>query len=180
MGYPTSIVSWAAVAASGVVLQAEHIRATYTETEAIEAEMGVDPHGTAGSLAERLSIALDDAGNLIGRVAWANCGDSQRRRVRAGYEEFVTQTGGASFETLVAAIVFDQPFYNTPIMFFTLQRLTTSGFFPCFATWNANVTVNSADLVIQFQNGQNTIKDVPYGVHWVAVEQAADGTNLGL
>jgi hypothetical protein len=180
MGYPSSVVSWSSVAASGVVLRAQHLRDPYTELEALEAEMGANPHGTAGSIAERLSMAMDDAGNLIGRVAWANATDGSRRRVRTGYEEFVTQSTGQAIETLVAAIVFDQPFFNTPVMFFTLQRLTTSGFFPCFATWNANVTTNSADLVIQFQTGQNTISGVPYGVHWLAVEQAADSTNLGL
>lgn len=180
MGYPTGVVSWGNVAASGVVLRAEHLREPFLEIEAIEAEVGVDVHGTAGSLAERLSMAMDDLGNLIGRVAWANFADNQRRRWRFGYREFVTVTGGADSETFTNAIPFDPPFFNTPLVFFTMQKLVTTGSFPIHIVPGASVTVNGMDIIIQFRQGIKTISGVPFGVHWAAAEQAGDSTNVGL
>lgn len=180
MGYPSTVVSWSNVAASGVVLRAQHLRDAFTELEAIEAELGADVHGTAGSLAERLSMALDEQGNLIGRVAWANFADNQLRRWRFGYREFVTVTGGADTETFLNAIPFDPPFYNTPIVFLTMHKLAASGTFPIHIVPGASVTVNGMDIVIQFRQGIKTISGVPFGVHWAAAEQAGDSTNLGL
>lgn len=179
MPYPTTLISWAEVAASGVVLVADHLRVPMTEMESVEAELGTEPHGQAGSLAERLAVGFDAAGHLVGRVAFANATDGQRKRMRAGYFEATTQGSGQS-EELVAAITFSPALQNAPLMYFTLRYLSTSTGRPEYVTWGSQVTNVSANVIIQpAASGGLLTPGVPFGVYWLAIESTFDATQLG-
>lgn len=180
MGYPSSVVSWADITATGTVLKSEYLVEIADEAEAIQAELGSTPHGTAGSVAERLSVALAASGELVGRVRLADTDDDGRRRLRAGYFEGVTTSGGAQFEEFVSAITFDQPLQSDPLMFMTLRYLSTSSGRPEFVTWGAQRLSTTVNIYVQPASGSTLATGIPFGVYWCAVEETIDTANVEL
>ena len=82
--YPAAVKSFSAIV-TGTKLEAALLVDAALEIDAIEAELGILPHGTSGSLGDRLNMAISQAGNFRAiRVFEAS--NLQRRRMRAGVE----------------------------------------------------------------------------------------------
>jgi hypothetical protein len=67
----------------GTVLEASLFTDTDGEIDAVEAELGTNIQGTAGSLAERMDMFMDDDGG-VSNVKLVDADDGERRRMRAG------------------------------------------------------------------------------------------------
>jgi hypothetical protein len=176
MGYPSSIVTWDEVATVGRVLRAQDAIEVAAEMEALQSEVGIEPHGSAGSIAERLSCSIDAQGNLVGRVAIADADDNQRKRMRLGYREFVTTVTGQS-EELVAAFTFDRPLKSVPLIFLRVRRLSTAVGVPVMATWGSSVATTHFNVLVQPQNGSSLVVGIPFGLTYLAIESEFDVTD---
>jgi len=85
--YPGAIKSFSAITTS-TVMAASLFTDAAAEIEAIETELGLLPHGNAGSLAERLLNCMDADGGILGHLRQADgATDGLRLRIRAGISE---------------------------------------------------------------------------------------------
>lgn len=81
--YPTAIWSPSAIT-TGTVLAEALLGDAIDEVLAIETELGLVPHGSAGSIAERLLNAMDEDGGILGHLLQADGTNGLRLRIRAG------------------------------------------------------------------------------------------------
>lgn len=85
--YPGAIKSFSAIT-TGTVLTALLFTEAADEIAAIETELGLSPHGLAGSIAERILNFCDGNGGMLGHLKQAEgASDSTRQRIRAGQVE---------------------------------------------------------------------------------------------
>jgi len=116
--YPGAIVSFANVvdddgAGAGTLLEASLCTTTNDELEAIEAELGVEPHGTCGSVAERMMFEFQ----LDGR--FRNMLENWEGMAGAPFPGMCRKIQGDRFQYggFSAALTFQEAFVQTPIVF---------------------------------------------------------------
>ena len=82
--YPTLLRTFSAMTEGSTVLVAALFTDLVEELDAMQTHFGVFPHGTQGSIAERVDKFVDRLGQCYGNVKECRANDDQLRRVRAG------------------------------------------------------------------------------------------------
>lgn len=179
--YPGAIKTFSAITSGATVLEQSLFDDAIAEIEAIEAELGINCHGSMGSIAERVTLALDKDGGSLGMIGVVNATDSQGRRMRCGVETVSSDqlTPVPTSGTVLAGryhVTFDTPLTTTCIVFPELQLVESD---PTLDT--------IAAFIVAWGNGSSTGFDVEVSTktcripdpgtsfmfHWIAIEDSS-------
>lgn len=185
--YPTSLWVPSHIVKNSTILSAALLQDANAEVDAIEAELGVGIHGSAGSLEERLDLFVNYKGG-IPYLKIANAADSgERKRCRAGANlissDLLTQKTNCAQGTIVFSPPLDPTQHNV-VAFLELQSLDADDLGNAAIASFVNF-VDGSGTTTQFEfivgSGQNS--PPPPGssfiLHWFAVE-ISFSTQVGL
>jgi hypothetical protein len=181
--YPAAIKTFSAITLGATVLEQVLFDDMVAEIEAIEAELGINCHGSMGSLAERVNLALDWDGGSLGMIGVVNATDAQGRRMRCGVEQITSDQLTAYPATGTAysghyTINFSPAFSSGSacIAFCELQLIESDPTLPGIASficqWGSGT---SSSFTIQVNTKQPRIPDAgtSFMVHWIAIEDTS-------
>ena len=179
--YPSAIWSPSAITLGVTVLEQVLFDDAVAEIKAIETELGTFVNGSAGSLAERIDMMMDQAGNARGLVFNHDASNSQRKRLRAGINEFRVENLTASTHGKKGTLTFSPATQANVIAFVSLQ-LTESdpglATIPCFAAFiQGSGTTTSFDFLVCNQTSAAPDPETSFMLHWVAVEIDFSGSS---
>ena len=174
--FPNAIKAFSAIP-NGTVIAQSHFDEMVDEIQAIETEMGVNPHGKAGSIAERIALLLSDSG-------YADCvrekaaGVSERRRIRAGVSAVDCDTLTKSTRTSLGTITFSPPLAalqhacHAIIMLQYQESDPSLGTVPSWCNYvRASGTTTSFQFRVGARSGPPAI-GTSFLIHWIAYEAA--------
>lgn len=171
----------------GTILEAVLLHRVSEEIDAIEDALGVNVHGSAGSLAERIDhFCGDDSG--IQRIKLVDAGEEQRRRMRAGVSLISTDELTAGTTTALGTLTFSppaSPLIQNAIAFLGLQTLDqddlSNPLIPSFVNF-----VYGSGTTTSFQYRVGTGSNVPpasgtqFILHWIVVDGSHYSSDLEL
>lgn len=190
--FPTSVKSFSAITPGVTTLEQSLFDDTVAEVEAIETALGVNCHGSSGSIAERINLSLNADGYPPGHVAHVQSAVSVGvgRRVRCGVDSFAADdltsvTIGGLTLAGTGTISFIPQFPtggSEPIVFFELQ-LTESD--PSLDTIAAFVcqygtpTQTSASFLVSTRKCRKPASGTSFILHWIAMDDASYNASDG-
>lgn len=179
--YPGAIKTFGAITSGVTVLEQALFDEMALEIDAIETELGINVHGSSGSLRERVSLAMDNDGGPPGLLRLVNAVDNTGRRMRAGVTSFTSDelaTTGTGAVGGRAGVTFDVPFPSGvgSIAFCELQLTEsdpTDDSIPAFiCQWGPGSDLAFTFLVTT-RKAQKPASGTSFIVHWIAIEDAS-------
>jgi hypothetical protein len=149
--------------------------------EAIETELGIGVHGSVGSLAERINLAMDLDGNPRGRIVIFDATNSQRKRLRCGKQSIKCSDLTPITKGLRGSIVFSPAMQASCHAFVRLQLSESDpslSTIPAFAAYIMNTgTTTGFDYMVATGANSAPSDTTSFILHWVAVEKDFSGTS---
>lgn len=184
--YPGAIKTFSAIAA-GTSLEQALFDDAVAEVEAIETALGVNCHGSMGSLAERVKLAIDLAGLSPGNVKVADAADGERKRFRCGVTAFnvddMTKFTGPPASGHTATLTFSPALKVACNAFVHIQPSTTDfslNTIPMICCYvQSSGTTNSFGFVVTTRANTSAAAGSTFLLHWLAVEDTFTSSTTG-
>lgn len=181
--YPGAIKTFSAITSGVTVLEQSLFDDAVAEVEAIETELGINVHGSMGSLAERVNLGLDKDGGSLGLLQLVNATDTQGRRMRAGVQQVTADqltaypTTGTAFSGHFA-VTFSPAFPggSTCLVFCELQLLESDPTLDTIAAFICQWGPGSNNgFVVQVNTKTCRIpaNGTSFMFHWIAFEETS-------
>jgi len=174
--YPGAIKTFSAITLGATVLEQALFDEMALEIEAIETTLGLNAHGSSGSIKERVNLAMDYDGGPPGFVRHVSP-VAKGRRMRCGVEsvtgdQLTNKTTGGTFTVTLAT-----PFpANHGMLVFPELQLTESD--PADSTiaafichWQRSNTNNTSfTVLVSTRVGTMPAVGSSFMFHWIAIE----------
>ena len=184
MSYPSAVVSFSSIVV-GTTLEAGLLIDTAVEAKAVQAVLGTNIHGSAGSLADRLRMFCGDFGTPYGNLKQIAGSDNVYRSLRAGVTvvnvddlDVVTSTNRAegtfTFSPPLAALPANcHAFVNLQLIDDAVNSTTN----PLILNYIANSgTTTSFDFAVCTNRDAIPAAGTSFIMHWCAIERAVRTT----
>lgn len=173
--YPGAIKTFSAIT-TGTILTQAHFDEMHDEIEAMQAEFGLNPHGSAGSVAERIALLLGDESFPNGLKEWF-AGNTERRRIRAGVVAVDCDDLTAGTRTKSGTITFSPPVPALTIACHAMLMMQNLEPDPSVATapaWVSYIRNSGTTTSFGFRVGARAglpAAGTSFLLHWLAFEK---------
>jgi hypothetical protein len=175
--YPGAIKTFTAIT-TGTKLEQVLFDDAIAEIEAIETELAANVHGSMGSVAERVKLAIDLDGLSPGNVKFLNATDGERKRFRCGVTAFnvddMTKITGPPAAGHVGTVTFAPALTVACNAFVSIQpsvtdfSLSTIPAICCYV--QASGTTTTFQFVVTTRVNSSAAAGSTFLLHWFAIE----------
>lgn len=177
--YPAAVKTFGAITSGVTELEQSLFDDAIAEIEAIETELGANVHGSAGSLHERLKMAMDYDGISSGLIRCFNAATTERLRMRSGATSFKVDSLTKLTYASRGMVTFDIALTVSCYAFVELQLVEANASvstIPCFACYEHGTGSTSGfSFLVSDGAGNPPAAGQSFILHWWAREQSFSG-----